>query len=57
MIKDVYNVDADIIDTPRGKFVLAYDSEMCGDLQKLMQDISKKDSMEKSSIDAGDASI
>lgn len=57
MIKDVYNVDADIIDTPRGKFILAYDSDICNDAQALMRDMSRKDSMEKGRIDAEDASI
>ncbi len=57
MIKDVYNVDADIIDTPRGKFILAYDSDICGDAQALMGDMGRKDSMEKGTIDAEDASI
>ena len=57
MIKDVYNVDADIIETPRGKFIFAYDSEMGDDFQKLMKDISRKDSLETGSIDAEDASI
>ncbi len=57
MIKDVYNVDADIIDTPRGKFILAYDSDICNDAQAIMRDMSRKDSMEKGTIDAEDASI
>jgi len=57
MIKDVYNVDADIIDTPRGKFILAYDSDICNDAQALMRDMGRKDSMEKGTIDAEDASI